>query len=63
MAGREASGPELRNWLLHLLPDDDEVLNHLRFEYGVAGRDPLRLLETPMGTDCAGAVQFSSTTG
>ena len=58
VAGREASGPELRNWLLNLLPEDDEVLNHLRFEYGVAGRDPLRLLETPMGADCAGAVQF-----
>lgn len=58
VAGVEASGPELRNWLLNLLPDDESVLNHLRSEFGVAGRDPLRLLETPMGADCAGAVQF-----
>lgn len=58
VAGVEASGLELRNWLLNLLPDGDSVLNHLRSEFDVAGRDPLRLLETPMGADCAGAVQF-----
>jgi len=58
LAGLEASGPELRNWLLNLLPDDESVLNHLRSEFGVDRRDPLRLLETPMGADCAGAVQF-----
>ena len=58
LAGLEASGPELRNWLLNLLPDDESVLNHLRSEFGVDRRDPLRLLETPMGADCTGAVQF-----
>ncbi len=52
------TGAEVRRWLLNLLPDDDNVLNYLRTEYGAAARDPLRLLETPMGADCAGAVQF-----
>ena len=55
---RAASGIEVQRWLLNLLPDDDNVLNYLRSEYGVSARDPLRLLETPMGADCAGAVQF-----
>ena len=58
VAGIEAGGPGLRNWLLNLLPDDGSVLNHLRSEFGVIGRDPLLLLKTPMGADCAGAVQF-----
>lgn len=58
LAMREASGAEVRRWLLNLLPDDDNVLNYLRSEHGVAARDPLRLLETSMGADCAGAVQF-----
>ncbi|WP_419947206.1 HipA domain-containing protein [Candidatus Poriferisodalis sp.] len=51
-------GEEVRRWLLNLLPDDDNVLTYLRSEYKMSGRDPLRLLETPMGADCAGAVQF-----
>lgn len=54
----QTRGVEVRRWLLNLLPDDDNVLNYLRTEYGAAARDPLRLLETPMGADCAGAVQF-----
>ena len=55
---QETRGAEVRRWLLNLLPDDDNVLNYLRSEYGVSARDPLRLLETSMGADCAGAVQF-----
>lgn len=58
LGNREVRGEEVRRWLLNLLPDDDDVLNYLRSEYGVSARDPLRLLETPMGADCAGAVQF-----
>ena len=55
---QEARGAEVQRWLLNLLPDDDNVLSYLRSEHGVSARDPLRLLETPMGADCAGAVQF-----
>ena len=59
LSRRQTGGAEVRRWLLNLLPDDDNVLNYLRTEYGAAAaRDPLRLLETPMGSDCAGAVQF-----
>ena len=56
---RVAKGAEVQRWLRNLLPDDDNVLDYLRSEYGVAARDPLKLLETSMGADCAGAVQFS----
>lgn len=58
LSRRRTSGVEVRRWLMNLLPDDDNVLNYLRTEYSSAARDPLRLLETPMGADCAGAVQF-----
>ena len=54
----EHSGEPLLNWLLGLLPDDDRVLDSLRERYGTQKSRPLDLLGTPIGADCAGAVQF-----
>ena len=54
----EHSGEALANWLLGLLPDDDRVLDSLRDRYGTDKSRPLDLLGTPIGEDCAGAVQF-----
>lgn len=44
-------------WLWGLLPDDDEVRREWGAEYGVSD-DAFDLLSTPVGRDCAGAVQF-----
>ncbi len=52
------SGEALANWLVGLLPDDDRVLDSLRERYGTHKSRPLDLLGTPIGEDCAGAVQF-----
>ncbi len=54
------AGPTVRNWLLNLLPDDKDVIRFLRAEHDVSSPDPLHLLDTPIGLDCAGAVQFCS---
>lgn len=54
------SGPEVRNWLCGLLPDNSEVLRAWRARLGVpvGGTNPFDLLATEAGHDCAGAVQF-----
>ncbi len=52
------TGSPVRNWLLNLLPEDQDVIRFLRSEYDVPSVDPLHLLDTPIGLDCAGAVQF-----
>lgn len=54
----EHSGQALANWLVGLLPDDERVLDSLRDRYGTHKPRPLDLLGTPIGEDCAGAVQF-----
>ena len=54
---REAGGEPLRHWLEGLLPDDPDVISALCSEYGFGEDDRLLLLGTPMGADCAGAVQ------
>ncbi len=54
----EHSGGALANWLVGLLPDDDRVLDSMRERYGTHKSRPLDLLRTPIGEDCAGAVQF-----
>lgn len=51
-------GTELRWWLEGLLPDDTDTIRSLKREHDLVGGDYLRVLGTPMGTDCAGAVQF-----
>ena len=52
-------GPDVVHWLWNLLPDDNEVLKRWCLRYGAAPGRPLELLGTVLGTECAGAVQFS----
>ena len=52
------SGEALANWLAGLLPDDGRVLDSMRQRYGIHKSHLLDLLGTPIGEDCAGAVQF-----
>ena len=46
-------------WISSLLPDRSDVLRRWGSAYG-APSDPVGLLSTPIGHDCAGAVQFCS---
>ena len=45
-------------WLWGLLPDNADVLFHWGRRFGVSIASPFPLLATPLGRDCAGAVQF-----
>lgn len=45
-------------WLWGLLPDGEDVRRRWADEFGVPANDPFRLLGTPIGHDCTGAVQF-----
>ncbi len=45
-------------WLWGLLPDNDLVLARWAREFHVSASSPFSLLSTPIGQDCAGAVQF-----
>lgn len=45
-------------WLWGLLPDNDRVLARWAREFHVSASSPFSLLATPVGEDCAGAVQF-----
>ncbi len=45
-------------WLDGLLPDNDEVRREWAQDSGAADTRPVTLLGTPVGLDCAGAVQF-----
>ena len=50
----------ISTWITSLLPDNQRVLdNWYRLEQ-VADRSPFGILSTPIGYDCAGAVQFCS---
>lgn len=53
-----AEGEKLRWWLEGLLPDDTETIRSLLRDHGLRSRDYAQMLGTPMGADCAGAVQF-----
>lgn len=46
-------------WLAGLLPDDPAVLRRWASQFGVSTTEPFDLLATPIGEDCAGAVQFA----
>ncbi|MDE0134856.1 MAG: HipA domain-containing protein [Acidimicrobiaceae bacterium] len=49
---------EISTWIASLLPDNQRVLdNWYRLEQ-IADRSPFGVLSTPIGFDCAGAVQF-----
>ena len=45
-------------WLWGLLPDNDLVLARWAREFHVSASSPFSLLSTPIGEDCAGAVQL-----
>lgn len=52
------TGIGLENWLLGLLPDDPNVLEKWRIDFGVRERIPFGLLGSPVGEDCPGAFSF-----
>lgn len=56
--GRPFSDADAYHWLLGLLPTDQRVLNSRCIEHQVPASHPLMLLSTPMGAECAGAIQF-----
>jgi serine/threonine-protein kinase HipA len=49
-------------WLWGLLPDDEKVLARWGAEYHASPKSAFSLLSTPVGHDCAGAVQFVAPT-
>lgn len=52
-----AHGP-VSAFLWGLLPDDERVLRRWARDYQVSAASPVALLSSPVGADCAGAVQF-----
>jgi serine/threonine-protein kinase HipA len=48
----------VRPWLWGLLPENQRVLQRWAREFHVSASSPFSLLATPVGEDCAGAVQF-----
>ncbi|MCY3804968.1 MAG: HipA domain-containing protein [bacterium] len=58
VTGETVDDPWLAGWLRGLLPDNSRVLRSWCEDNGVDESYPLRLLGTPVGVDCAGAVQF-----
>lgn len=59
LAVPQHTGPGVTAWLWGLLPEDDDVIARWAREHGVSKRDVFALLGTPIGRDCAGAVQFA----
>ncbi|MXW42077.1 MAG: type II toxin-antitoxin system HipA family toxin [Acidimicrobiia bacterium] len=49
---------DVEAWLDGLLADNDEVRRRWATDYGIYSTKPSDLLGTPVGRDCAGAVQF-----
>jgi serine/threonine-protein kinase HipA len=47
-------------WMWGLLPDNDAVLARWSREFKVSAASPFALLSSPIGEDCAGAIQFVS---
>ncbi len=47
-------------WLWGLLPENDMILTTWAREFQVSASSPFSLLSTPIGLDCAGAVQFTT---
>ena len=50
--------PQVAYWLQNLLPDDDDVIEAWCGTFGADVACPITLLATPVGVECAGAVQF-----
>lgn len=56
---RLKEGPQdIAAWIDGLLPDNDVIRSSWADAYGAPTTRPLDLLATPIGADCAGAVQF-----
>lgn len=53
----------IRPWLWGLLPDNQDVIDRWARQFHVSGSSPFSLLSTPIGEDCAGAVQFVAEQG
>ena len=54
----DAGDAEIGDWLDGLLPDDPDVRNYWADREDAEGSDAVSMLSTPIGLDCAGAVQF-----
>lgn len=46
-------------WMWGLLPDNERVLDRWARQFQVSATSPFSLLSSPVGHDCAGAVQFA----
>jgi len=57
---REHTHEPVSAFLWGLLPDDDRVLRRWARNYQVSASSPVALLSSPVGADCAGAVQFAT---
>ena len=51
---------DVDSWLEGLLPDNLEVRREWRRKFGIKGSSAIAILASPVGHDCAGAVQFCS---
>ena len=58
LRGKPYSAPAVAYWLRNLLPDDDDVLDAWCLEHRISLLRPIELLGTPVGAECAGAVQL-----
>lgn len=58
LAQRTFANSVIAPWISGLLPDNRDVLRRWAEEFGVGSTEPFVLLATPIGEDCAGAVQF-----
>ena len=58
MRAQPHAGPLIESWLDGLLPDLSADRERWRASVGAASVDPFDLLSTPIGAECAGAVQF-----
>lgn len=56
---REHAHERVSAFLWGLLPDNDRVLRRWARTYQVSAASPVSLLSSPVGADCAGAVQFA----
>ncbi len=56
---REHSESAVRPWISGLLPDNQQVVQRWAREFGLTTTEAFALLGTPVGEDCAGAVQFA----
>ena len=58
LAARTHRSAAMTPWLWGLLPDNADVLDRWARRFQASASSPFSLLATPVGEDCAGAVQF-----